>query len=53
MKCESWAHLDIAGVMECHGEVPFLDKGMSGMFFYIYDVIVIVMLYICLSMMSL
>ena len=25
-----WAHLDIAGVMESHGEWPFLDKGMSG-----------------------
>lgn len=27
-----WAHIDIAGVMESHGEVPFLDKGMTGMF---------------------
>ena len=25
-----WAHIDIAGVMESHGEVPFLDKGMTG-----------------------
>lgn len=25
-----WAHIDIAGVMESHGEIPFLDKGMSG-----------------------
>ena len=26
----TWAHIDIAGVMESHGELPFLDKGMSG-----------------------
>ena len=26
----SWAHIDIAGVMESHGELPYLDKGMSG-----------------------
>ena len=25
-----WAHIDIAGVMESHGEVPFLNKGMTG-----------------------
>ena len=30
MKSDNWAHIDIAGVMESHGEVPFLDKGMSG-----------------------
>lgn len=27
---QCWAHLDIAGVMEGHGEWPFLEKGMSG-----------------------
>ncbi len=27
---DEWAHLDIAGVMESHGELPFLGKGMSG-----------------------
>ncbi len=27
---DEWAHLDIAGVMESHGELPFLGKGMAG-----------------------
>ena len=35
VKSEKWAHIDIAGVMECHGELPFLDKGMSGKYFFI------------------
>lgn len=26
----SWAHLDIAGVMESKGEILYLQKGMSG-----------------------
>ncbi len=26
----SWAHLDIAGVMESKGEISYLQKGMSG-----------------------
>ncbi|CAI8045098.1 Cytosol aminopeptidase, partial [Geodia barretti] len=30
VEVKRWAHLDIAGVMESHGEWPFLDKGMSG-----------------------
>ena len=30
MEIERWAHLDIAGVMESHGELPFLNKGMTG-----------------------
>ena len=34
VKCESWAHIDIAGVMDCHGELPFLEKGMSGKTWY-------------------
>ena len=25
-----WAHLDIAGVMQARGEVPYLGNGMSG-----------------------
>ena len=25
-----WAHLDIAGVMQARGEVPYLRNGMSG-----------------------
>ena len=25
-----WAHLDIAGVMESHGESPMLGKGLTG-----------------------
>lgn len=29
-KCQSWLHLDIAGVMENGGEVEYLGKGMSG-----------------------
>ena len=32
MKSESWAHIDIAGVMDCNGELPFLEKGMSGIY---------------------
>lgn len=28
--CSSWAHLDIAGVMQNKDEVPYLGKGMSG-----------------------
>lgn len=31
VKLNDWAHLDIAGVMEAHGEFPYLTKGMSGM----------------------
>ena len=31
---QPWAHIDIAGVMESHGEVPYLSKGMSGMYFH-------------------
>lgn len=27
-----WAHIDIAGVMESHGELPYLAKGMTGEF---------------------
>ena len=30
VEMENWAHLDIAGVMEAHGEYPYLSKGMSG-----------------------
>jgi len=29
-KCENWAHIDIAGVMEDDGEIPYLKKGMTG-----------------------
>jgi aminopeptidase len=31
-KCESWAHLDIAGVSGIFndGEIPYINKGMSG-----------------------
>ena len=29
-KEQRWAHIDIAGVMESSGEVPYLGKGMSG-----------------------
>ena len=29
---EHWMHLDIAGVMENKTEVPYLCKGMSGMY---------------------
>ncbi len=29
-KKQPWAHIDIAGVMESHGELPYLSKGMSG-----------------------
>ena len=28
--CSSWAHLDIAGVMECTNSLSYLPKGMSG-----------------------
>ena len=31
VEMSKWAHLDIAGVMESHAELPFLDKGMSGL----------------------
>ena len=31
MEVNKWAHLDIAGVMESHGEVHYLSKGLSGM----------------------
>ena len=31
VEMEDWAHLDIAGVMDASGDVPFLGKGMSGM----------------------
>ena len=27
---DNWAHIDIAGVMDAHGETPYLQKGMSG-----------------------
>ena len=27
---DCWAHIDIAGVMEAHGEIPYLGKGMTG-----------------------
>jgi aminopeptidase len=27
---QKWAHLDIAGVMESHGEVHYLSRGLSG-----------------------
>lgn len=30
VSCPSWAHLDIAGVMQNKDEVPYLGKGMSG-----------------------
>ena len=29
-KKQPWAHIDIAGVMESHEELPYLSKGMSG-----------------------
>jgi len=28
--CPSWLHLDMAGVMENNGDVPYIGKGMSG-----------------------
>jgi hypothetical protein len=28
---QKWAHLDIAGVMESHGEVHYLSRGLSGL----------------------
>ena len=30
MQTSEWVHLDIAGVMESHGEHLYLSKGMSG-----------------------
>ncbi len=27
---DNWAHMDIAGVMEAHGENSYLQKGMTG-----------------------
>lgn len=30
VKCERWAHLDIAGVMDSTGSMSYLPKGMSG-----------------------
>lgn len=30
MDCPNWAHMDIAGVMEDDGEIPYLRKGMTG-----------------------
>ena len=27
---DSWAHLDIAGVMSSSGEMPYISKGMTG-----------------------
>lgn len=30
MEIQKWASLDTAGVMESHGEVPYLAKGLSG-----------------------
>jgi len=30
VKCEEWAHVDIAGVMDNKKEVPYLGAGMSG-----------------------
>ncbi len=27
---EKWSHIDIAGVMDTKGEVPYLPKGMAG-----------------------
>ena len=30
MEIDSWAHIDIAGVMDTKGETPFLGKGMTG-----------------------
>ena len=30
VEVESWAHIDIAGVMQSGGEHPFLSKGMTG-----------------------
>ena len=29
-KCDRWAHIDIAGVMENSGSVPYEPKGMAG-----------------------
>lgn len=30
IECKSWAHIDIAGVMEADGDLPYIPKGMSG-----------------------
>ncbi len=27
---ERWSHIDIAGVMDSQGEIPYLAKGMAG-----------------------
>jgi aminopeptidase len=32
---DSWAHLDIAGVMANSDEVPYLGKGMSGIIIHL------------------
>jgi len=29
-ECKSWAHIDIAGVMEADGDLAYIPKGMSG-----------------------
>ena len=31
---DKWAHIDIAGVMQAQGEIPYLDNGMSGKKYY-------------------
>jgi aminopeptidase len=30
IECKSWAHLDIAGVMDADGDLTYIPKGMSG-----------------------
>jgi len=30
IECKSWAHLDIAGVMDADGDLAYIPKGMSG-----------------------
>ena len=32
VEIDSWAHLDIAGVMTNEGDVPYMGSGMSGQF---------------------
>ena len=34
VEVKRWAHLDIAGVMQSHGELPYLDTGMSGIHYH-------------------
>ena len=34
---KKWAHIDIAGVMETQGEIPYLPKGMAGKYLLFYD----------------